>query len=263
MLDVSDEMSLLARAEMAPVGIEQGSGRSPFLLICDHAGKLVPQRLTGLGLDDAQLSRHIGWDIGVLGLSQCLAGKLGAALIHQRYSRLVIDCNRPPQAGTSIPIWSDGTRIPANEGLSERDKALRVAEIFTPYHAAIASMLDRRIAAGQETILVSMHSFTPQLESSPRPRPWHLGVLFNRDERLALALIEALRQDGDFQVGVNEPYAVDDASDYAIPVHGERRGLPHALLEVRNDLISTADQQSALAVRLERALLRASSILRR
>jgi len=261
MLDVSGVKGLLAQAEMAPVGIEQGRGDSPFLLICDHAGKLVPQRLADLGLADAQLSRHIGWDIGVLGVSRCLAGKLGAALIHQRYSRLVIDCNRPPQASTSVPSWSDGTPIPANERLSDSDRALRVAEIFTPYHEAIASMLDRRIAAGRETILVSMHSFTPQLESSPGPRPWHVGVLFNRDRRFALALIEALKRDGDFEVGVNEPYAVDDASDYAIPVHGEQRGLPHALLEVRNDLIRTADQQAALALRLERALLRASSLL--
>ena len=257
---VAVERGLLARGEETPVGIERAGGRSEFLLVCDHAGNRVPRSLRRLGLPDSELSRHIGWDIGVLGLSQSLAGRLDATLIHQRYSRLIIDCNRPPGSPTSIPLSSDGTWIPGNTNLSDQDRCLRIDEIFAPYHAAIAATLDQRMAAGRETVLISMHSFTPRLESSPGVRPWHVGMLFNHDRRFALALVEALRQEGDLEVGVNEPYAVDDASDYAIPVHGERRKLPHALLEVRNDLVGTAEQQGAWALRLERALRLARSL---
>lgn len=254
---------LLGEGDVAPVGIERPQGRSPFLMVCDHAGNRIPRRLGDLGLPPAQLSRHIGWDVGALGVALRLSQQLDATLIHQRYSRLVIDCNRPTHAETSIPSVSDGTVISGNAGLSARDAAMRADEIFRPYHDAIVAALDSRAAAGRTTILVAMHSFTPQLESRPAARPWQMGVLFNRDSRLGTALVEILRREGDLNVGVNEPYSVSDLSDYAIPVHGEQRGLPHVMIELRQDLIASPNQQAAWGLRLARALpLAADSLIR-
>jgi predicted N-formylglutamate amidohydrolase len=203
-------------------------------------------------LPDEECARHIGWDIGALEVSRRLSESLDATLIHQRYSRLVIDCNRPLTAETSIPLRSDGTEIPGNAGAPAPYAAARASEIFTPYHSAISSVLDARAVERRPTILLAMHSFTPRLHSRPAARPWQIGVLFNRDHRFAEALIATLREEGDLTVGVNEPYTVDDASDYAIPVHGEKRGVPHALIEVRQDLITTSQGQSEWAARLAR-----------
>lgn len=245
---------LLGGGDVAPVGIERAAGTSPYLLICDHAGNRVPATLARLGLQDAELSRHIAWDLGVLELSRHVSRELDATLIYQRYSRLVIDCNRPPRSRLAIPMASDGTDIACNADLSEREWSMRVDEVFTPYHAAIDSLLQERVQAGREPILISMHSFTPRLKTSDEVRPWHMAVLFNRCRDFPLALARALMQEGDIQVGVNEPYAVEDASDYAIPIHGERRGLRHALLEVRQDIIATPEQRALWGGRLARVL---------
>ncbi len=254
---------LLGEGDVGPVGIERPRGASPFLMVCDHAGNRIPRRLSDLGLPQEHLARHIGWDLGALGVALRLSQQLDATLIHQRYSRLVIDCNRPIEAETSIPKVSDGTVIPGNASLAPADSALRVGEIYSPYHDAIVAALEQRAAARRLTILVAMHSFTPQLEARPAPRPWQIGVLFNRDSRLGLALVETLRREGDLQVGVNEPYSVSDLSDYAIPVHGEQRGLPHVMIELRQDLIASPDQQAGWALRLARTLpLAAVSLIR-
>lgn len=246
--------ALLERDEACPVGIERVDGTSPFFLTCDHGGNLVPRRLLNLRLSAAELDRHIGWDAGALGVSMRLSQLLDATLIHQRYSRLVIDCNRPLGAESSIPMRSDGTEIPGNANVSSRDAAARVAEIFHPYHATIVSALERRADRRRVTILLALHSFTPRLEARPGARPWHVGVLFNRDSRFAIPLVDALRREGDLHVGVNEPYAMHDLFDYGIPVHGERRGLLHALIEIRQDLISTVERQISWAARLARIL---------
>jgi predicted N-formylglutamate amidohydrolase len=252
---------LLAEDEPAPVAVENPSGRSPFLLIADHAGNRAPAALGQLGLPQSQLDRHIGIDIGILGVATALSRMLDATLIYQRYSRLVIDCNRHPSRADAFPDVSDGTSVPANIGLSIADKALRERTIFRPYHAAISAEIDRRLAIGHPPVLIALHSFTPRHSDYPAPRPWHVGVLWNRDARLAQQMILALQREADLNVGQNEPYCVSDEIDYAIPVHGEARGLFHVELEIRQDLIDTKDGQMAWAARLAGVLPRATAAL--
>lgn len=241
---------LLSPLDPAPVQVLREGGRSPFLLIADHAGRAVPSALGRLGLPQSELDRHIGWDIGIAGTTARLSERLDACAILQAYSRLVIDCNRPLDSPGSIVERSDGTPVPGNLDLDAHQRAQRIAEIFEPYHARIAAELDRRASAGRPVVLVAMHSFTPSMAGNDRP--WHAGVLYQRDARFAHALLEALRDEGDLVVGDNEPYRVSDATDYAIPVHAERRGLPHVELEIRQDLIADEAGQQAWAQRLAR-----------
>ena len=228
---------------------EQGASR--IVLIADHAGQRIPAALGTLGLPQRELDRHIGWDIGIEQVTRQLADRLDAVAILQRYSRLVIDCNRPPGGTGSIALASDGTLVPGNAGLSPADMSARTREIFAPYHQRIAQELDSREAM-QPPVLIAMHSFTPVFGG--QARPWHAGVLYQRDARLAHPLLAALRQEPGLVVGDNEPYAVSDATDFAIPVHGEQRGLLHVELEIRQDLIAEAPGQAQWAARLARLL---------
>jgi len=251
-LDITQE--LLGAQDPPPVGEERLGSASPFLLIADHAGNTVPERLNGLGIPPAELNRHIGIDIGIHGVSHRLARLLDAPYIYQRYSRLVIDCNRPPGHPTSIAPVSDGTRVPANHAVSAAEAALREREVFWPYQNAIAGQIARMRLSGRAPAVIAMHSFTPRHGDYPAPRPWHIGVLFNRDYRLARPLIALLEAEGDLTVGINQPYAVDDNGDYAVPVHCEKGGLVHVELEIRQDLISDGEGQSQWAGRLARLL---------
>ena len=251
-LDSSQE--LLRAQDPPPVGEERLEGPSPFLLTADHAGNAVPERLGGLGITLADLNRHIGIDIGIHGVSERLSALLDAPYIFQRYSRLVIDCNRPPGHPTSIAPLSDGTRVPANLDLSAAEAQRREHEIFCPYQKAIAGQIARMRLSGRAPAVIAMHSFTPKHGDYPAPRPWHIGVLFNRDDRLARPLIALLEAEGDLTVGINEPYAVDDSGDYAVPVHCEKGGLLHVELEIRQDLIESAGGQVGWAERLARLL---------
>jgi predicted N-formylglutamate amidohydrolase len=177
---------------------------------------------------------------------------LNAAVILQTYSRLVIDCNRDPKVPSSIPEISEDTEIPGNRTLDEADRAARVDAIFRPYHNAIAAALDRRAAADRASVLVALHSFTPVFKGVGRP--WHAAVLYNRDPRLAHSLFQLLSAEDGLVVGENEPYAVSDLSDYTVPVHGERRGLAHVEIEIRQDQITDPAGQTAWAERLARLL---------
>ncbi|HXC59292.1 MAG TPA: N-formylglutamate amidohydrolase [Steroidobacteraceae bacterium] len=247
--------SLLAPDEPAAFQVEREQGRSPFLLTCDHASARVPRRLNSLGVSAQDLRRHIAWDIGAAAVATRLATRLDAFLILQNWSRLVIDCNRPPGSPQSIVPLSEATRIPGNESISPDEALAREMEIFRPYHDRIAAELDQRQAQERPTILISMHSFTPILHG--RARPWHAGLLYNRDPRLAEALLPILRADADLVVGDNEPYAVSDSTDYTIPVYGERRGLLHVGIELRQDLIADEAGQNQWSERLAQALLTA------
>jgi predicted N-formylglutamate amidohydrolase len=244
-------MSLLHPDEAAPVVLVNPQGASDLLLVCDHAGQRVPRLLADLGLPQRELDRHIGWDIGAAGVTRGLAGALDAAAVLQAYSRLVIDCNRRPGHPTSVAPVSDGTRIPGNDGTPPPHLAAREAEIFAPYHAAIADSIDARIAAGRPPVIVAVHSFTPVMGGAARI--WQAGVLHNHDPRLALAVGARLRAEG-LIVGDNEPYALGDDSDYTIPVHAERRGLLNLELEIRQDLIAGPEGQAEWAGLLARIL---------
>ena len=246
------EGGLLEPDEPNPVTLENESGDSVFFLTCEHAGRAFPRRLGGLGLPEAETLRHIAWDIGIGAVGRDLSLLLNAAVILQTYSRLVIDCNRDPKVPSSIPEISEATEIPGNRSLDEAERADRVDAIFRPYHNAITAALDRRAAADRASVLVALHSFTPVFKGVSRP--WHVAVLFNRDPRLAHALAELLRADGSLMVGENEPYRVSDLTDYTVPVHGERRGLPHVEIEIRQDLITDPSGQREWAERLARLL---------
>ena len=247
--------ALLGPHDPAPYAVHRPQGRSPFLLTCDHAGRAVPEALGDLGVPVTEWDRHIAWDIGAAGMAQAMADALDAWLICQTYSRLVIDCNRPLDAPGSIVTTSERNAVPGNRGLSPEAVAARREEIFVPYHRRTVEELDRRAAAGQPTILVTVHSFTPVFMDTARA--WELGVLYQRDARLARPLLEVMRADG-WCVGDNQPYAVSDATDYAIPVYGEQRGLPHVELEVRQDLIADAAGQRIWGRRIAAWLVQAA-----
>jgi predicted N-formylglutamate amidohydrolase len=247
--------TLLAADEPAPVSVHNANRMSVFLLVADHAGNLIPRALCGLGIAAADRERHIAWDIGIAGLGRFLADALDATFIQQNYSRLVIDCNRPLEAPTSIPDISERTAIPGNMGLDEANKAARAAEIFRPYHDRIEAELHLRLKASRPTALIALHSFTPVFEDIAQP--WHAAVLYNRDPRFAHCLMALLNAEKEFTIGDNAPYSVSDATDYTIPVHAERRSLHHVLIEIRQDLIADENGQRAWAQRLARLLPRA------
>jgi predicted N-formylglutamate amidohydrolase len=251
--DVAGETSLLLiDGDVAPVHETNTAGASPFLFTCDHYGRLLPGKLGDLGLPESELIRHIAWDIGIAGVAEHLAELLDAHLIAQRYSRLVIDCNRPPGVASSIPHLSEATVIPGNQALSPDEADERRREIFEPYHARINAAIDQRQHAHRPTVLVSLHSFTPVYAGVARP--WHIGTLYHRDTTLPRLLLKALRAEGDLVVGDNEPYAVSDLTDYTIPVHGEARGLINTGIEIRQDLIADQSGQQQWAERLARIL---------
>src|SRR3954465_10984481 len=170
----ADTTLLLEAAEVPPVSEQNTAGRSAFLLTCDHYGRLIPRALGDLGLPASELTRHIAWDIGIAGVAEQLSKHLDAHLIAQRYSRLVIDCNRPPCAASSIPVLSEATAIPGNEGLSRAAVEARRTAIFDPYHRRIAEAIDQRLRDHRPTVLVSLHSFTPFYAGVARP--WHIGT---------------------------------------------------------------------------------------
>jgi predicted N-formylglutamate amidohydrolase len=255
-----DTSLLLGKGDVPPIHEVNAAGPSPFLLTCDHYGRSIPRMLGDLGVAEGELTRHIAWDIGIAGVADALAKHLGAHLIAQRYSRLVIDCNRPLAAPGSIPRVSEATTIRGNEGLARDAIEARRQTIFDPYHRRIDEVIDARLRDRRPTVLVSLHSFTPVYAGIARR--WHVGTLYHRDTRLPPLLLKLLRREAELVVGDNEPYAVSDETDYTIPVHGEARGLLNSGIEIRQDLIADAVGQSEWADRLARIFREIEIILR-
>jgi predicted N-formylglutamate amidohydrolase len=243
---------LLAPDEPHPLEVLREGADSDFLLICEHAGRRIPRALGTLGLGEADLGRHIAWDIGARDVAVALSDRLGAPLHMQRYSRLVCDCNRRPDVPGFAPERSEATTIPGNLGLGPEERARRAEAIFHPFHGAVAAALDGRAAAGRRTFLVTVHSFTPVYLGVPRP--WEIGVLYQRDRDFAPVVGDWLSANTGHRVGVNQPYSVGHDTDYAIPVHGEGRGLPCVEFEIRNDLIDGPPAALRWAGLLARAL---------
>lgn len=246
---------VLSAGEPGAVIVDRPHSKSPYLFVCDHAGNRIPRKLGKLGLQDGDLSRHIAWDVGGRGLAEEFARRFDATLVQQVYSRLVIDCNRPPGAASSIPKITEHTVVPGNHDLPQQEVEARRFEIFHPYHDMIASIIDNRLALQQPTILLAIHSFTPVFHG--KSRPWHIGLLYNRDTRLATLFLKLLAEEETLCLGDNQPYSVDDFTDYTIPVHGEQRGIPHLLFELRHDLIESEADQYRWAHRLANSLERA------
>ena len=250
--DAGTAPALLGADDIPPVHEVNADARSPFLLTSDHYGRALPHKLGDLGVSASELTRHIAWDIGIAGVAEHLARMLDAHLVAQRYSRLVIDCNRPPGVASSIPVISEATAIPRNENISQQERERRRREIFDPYHGRIDAVIDARVQAKRPTMLLAMHSFTPVYAGVARP--WHIGTLYHRDTILPRLLLRHLRAEGDLVVGDNEPYAVSDLTDYTIPVHAEARGLISTGIEIRQDLIADQSGQRQWAERLARIL---------
>ena len=234
--------TLLGPGDPKPVEVVNQTSRVPILLTCEHAGRVIPHTLEKLFLPHEAFDSHIAYDIGAEELATKLARDLEATLVLQRYSRLVIDCNRPYDATDCIAPVSDGTSIPGNQGLHRMERAQRYAEIHEPYHRAISDLLDSR--CNSPVMLVSIHSFTPCMNNIERP--WHAGLLFNNDHHLATRMMQLLAQH-ELNIAYNQPYSIDDSTDYTIPVHGEGRNIPHVLIEVRNDQLKFDNEQNRWA----------------
>jgi len=243
---------LLGPKEPPPAVIVNEGGSAPIFLVCDHASARIPESLGTLGLDEGDLARHIAIDIGAASLTARLADKFDAPAVIAGYSRLVIDCNREPADHTSIREISEGMVIPGNRRLSAEARDARIAEVFEPYHIAVRAQLDAFSARGVQPVLLSMHSFTPRFRGVDRP--WHVGILSNRDRRIADPLIAALSTDLGLVVGDNEPYSAMHFAGYTMDAHAVRRGLASVMIEVRQDLVADEAGVTRWAERLHGAL---------
>ncbi len=232
-------------------------GGSPWVLLCEHASNHIPVRYAGLGLMAAELGRHIAWDIGAAALGRVLSAALDAPLFLSGYSRLLIDLNRPPGSVTSIPALSEATPIPGNVGIGGEERVAREAAYFAPFQDAVTSHLDARARDGRRALVLGVHSFTPVFLGVARP--WHAGVLYAAAGAMARSIIAGLRADPALCVGDNEPYRIEPEHDHTVPVHGDARGLPAVLLEMRQDLLADAAGVEDWARRLAPVLLDAAA----
>ena len=235
-----------------PVEILNAAGRSSFGLTCEHASNHVPKLYDGLGLPASDLARHIGWDIGAAAVTRGLCERLDASGFLGGYSRLLIDLNRPLEAASSIPHRSESTDIPGNAAISDVERRRRQQEMFHPFHQAVSHHLDQRQQQARPTLIAAIHSFTPVFHGVSRP--WHAGILFDRDRRYGEALIAALSRDKALMIAANQPYVVDRSEDYTVPVHGQDRSIPAVLIEIRQDLIADANGIAEWTDRLASAL---------
>jgi predicted N-formylglutamate amidohydrolase len=222
------------------------------VLICEHASNLLPRTLGTLGLPESALQRHIAWDIGAAEVARRLSRLIDAPLVLQRYSRLAYDCNRPPDSADAMPETSETTHIPGNRNLSPADKLARTREIYRPFHAAIADLLDRRAAEGVRSLVVTIHSFTPVYKG--KSRAVELGILHDRDTDLSAKLITSFPM---VDARLNEPYGPKDGVLHTLSLHAAPRGLRHAMIEIRNDLLSDERGQEEWAERLSVSLVHA------
>ena len=246
--------ALLQQGEESPFIAVNEQGRSPFVLICEHASNTMPKTLGTLGLPESELTRHIAWDIGAEKVGRLLSRLMDAPLLLQRYSRLAYDCNRPPESPDSIPEMSELTAIPGNRKLSAEDRLARAREVYRPFHDGVSAVLDRRAAGGQQSLVVSIHSFTPVYKG--KPRSVELGILHDRDTTLSSKLIKSFPN---IDARLNEPYGPKDGVLHTLNLHGFTRGLQHAMIEIRNDLVSTERGQDEWAQRLSVPLIQAST----
>jgi predicted N-formylglutamate amidohydrolase len=233
------------------VEILNPEGSSRFVLTCEHASRHIPAKYGGLGLSEAEIARHIGWDIGAAAVTRRLSALLDAPAFLSNYSRLLIDLNRPLEADSSIPLRSETTDIPGNCDLDAAERERRASLMFHPFHDALADHLDARAQQGRPTAILAIHSFTPVFKGGQRP--WHAGVLFSHSRDWGLALVERLGRDG-LTAAANEPYVIARDEDYTIPIHGEDRGLPALLIEIRQDLIGDDRGAEEWAERLAAAV---------
>lgn len=233
---------LIEPHEPHPVAARGLDSSASVVFVCEHAGNLLPRRCGDLGVSPQDMVRHIAWDVGAFRVAELLAERFGAPLIWQRYSRLVIDCNRNLGAPSLIPEVSEATPIPGNVGLAQAERLDRISEIWQPFQDEVAALLRRRTERGLPTLLVAMHSFTPVYLG--QARPWHVGFLPGAIDWPSRALRDVLAADRGLTIALDEPYRIDE-HDQTIPAHGDARRIPSTLVEIRHDLI--ADESGCLA----------------
>ncbi|MEM7041518.1 MAG: N-formylglutamate amidohydrolase [Pseudomonadota bacterium] len=239
---------MIAADEGPTVEFHNLDGKGDIVLICEHANNRLPRSLGDLGLDAEALSSHIAWDPGAADVAKLMATALDAPLVLQRFSRLVYDCNRPPEAESAIPVRSEVFDIPGNVGLTTAGRQERVDAIYRPFRAAVASVLDHRIGGGVAPLVVTIHSFTPVYHG--QRRSVELGLLHDVDRTLADVMLNATAGWTDLVVRRNEPYGPDDGVTHTLQVDAIARGLKNVMIEVRSDLIATPAEQEAMAARL-------------
>lgn len=243
---------LIGPDEPAAFELIEGRADSGIIVVCDHASHRFPVALGSLGIAEQYRRDHIAWDIGAAGVTRRLQARFGADAVLANYSRLVIDLNRSLVDHSGITAISDGILIPGNLSLTDAERAARATELHAPYHAAIETLIARRTSAGRLPIFLGIHSFTPRFHGTSRP--WHAGILWDRDPRLALPLLGALRTHPGLIVGDNEPYSGHHSADYSIDTHAESRGMAHVGIEIRQDLIADDAGQARWAELLGDAL---------
>lgn len=257
---VGTEAGVRDADHLPPVVTINAAGASPFMLVCDHASNRIPERYGDLGLHPHQRLMHIAWDPGALAVAMRLSDLLDAPLIHSTVSRLIIDCNRDHDAVDLIPVISERTEIPANIGLPQAERDFRIATYHRPFHVAIGSMIEERLQAGMETILVTVHSFTPTYKDVVRP--WPIGLIHGVEERFSHVLLAALKAENpELNVGWNEPYSARNGVTYTLEHHGDGRGLDCTMIEIRHDEILEPAGVALWADRLARTLERARGAL--
>lgn len=242
---MSDDLHLLTDEDGAPVSETNTAGRGDVLLICEHASRRLPARLGSLGLDAEALEAHIAWDPGALGVALGMSKALDAALIYQNFSRLAYDCNRPPEAADAMPARSEIYDIPGNVNLSDADRRARTEAIYMPFKQAIAHRIAERRAEGRDTVLVTMHSFTPVYKGAERDV--EIGILHDNDSRLADQMLGFAEKARRYRVRRNEPYGPADGVTHTLKLHGLANGLMNVMIEVRNDLIRDEAGQEVMA----------------
>ncbi|MBT6192085.1 MAG: N-formylglutamate amidohydrolase [Proteobacteria bacterium] len=245
-------MEILSSADENPVGILRPDSRKKFFLTCDHASSSIPPALCDLGLSKNELQRHIGWDIGALGVAQEISKRLDATLVWQNYSRLVVDCNRVLKHPGLIPQQVEATSILGNINITEEERRQRISEFYNPYHLKIKRLLDTRTEEGLETIFISIHSFTPVYLG--HQRPWDLGVLYSDDVAYSHSVLDRLSRETNLRIGDNEPYQIDE-KDCTIPLHALKRGLRNTLFEIKQDLITSTAHQISWGKKLSQILV--------
>jgi predicted N-formylglutamate amidohydrolase len=248
-MQVDGRASSEASAWREPFSLHRADGAGGVVLICEHASNHIPDAYRGLGLHDGQRRMHIAWDPGALEVATELSRLLDAPLVHARYSRLLLDLNRAPGAADAIALDSEDIPIPGNHGIGAAERQLRQRRIYQPFHAAVDALIEQRLRAGLATAVVSIHSFTPVYRG--QARPWQVGVIAQHDRRLADGVLAVLRRDPALCVGDNQPYAPTDGVYHTIERHGEARGLPCAMIEIRQDQLGAERAQHEWAQRLE------------
>jgi predicted N-formylglutamate amidohydrolase len=238
-------MGILTGEEGDPVALENEDARGRVILVCEHASRLIPKSLGTLGLTEEALSSHIAWDPGALAVSRIMAAKLDATLIFQRFSRLVYDCNRPPESPAAMPEKSEIFDISGNVGLEQAARDARTAAFYLPFRDRLAQLVRDRAERAQPPVIVTMHSFTPVYFG--KPRDVEIGILHDSDARLADAMLAAAGPKCPYTMRRNEPYGPEDGVTHTLKEHGLANGLPNVMIEVRNDLIRDEAGQGVMA----------------